>query len=411
MRLIMVLLAAVLGGCAAAPAPQVAPSPAAAEIFAQRYPLSPQQRATTSSSIYLGNLDARIEVLDDQLQRGDNPAVRGSLAAALLLRFRIIGRVADGERALELAAQAASAAPDLPDLQLVHAAALSAFHRFAQAEVALSRAQAAGADASVLARLRRDVWMAQGRYDRLQDDFARSGEPVADFYELAHRADLRLMQGDLEGASRWYRTAQDFYHDVDPLPLAWLYAQQGIALLRHGRCDQAQPFFEAAYQRLPEYYLASEHLAECEARLGNVERARELYHAVIAQTGNPEFVAALADLEHAAGQAERAAAARKDAEDAYRVLLARQRAAYAQHAAEFLLDIGKSDEALLLARDNLVLRQDVGSLILMASAAAAAGQPAEACAAVRRARATGLQPPEIGEIAEIELTCKVTATR
>jgi tetratricopeptide (TPR) repeat protein len=313
--------------------------------------------------------------------------------------------------ALELAARAARAAPDLPDLHLVHAAALSAFHRFAEAEEALARAQVAGGSENVLARLRRDVWMAQGRYDRLQDDFARSGEPVGDFYELAHRADLRLMQGDLQGASHWYRAAQDLYHDVDPLPLAWLYSQQGIALLRHGRFEQAKPFFEAAYQRLPDYYLASEHLAECEAQLGNAGRARELYRAVIAQTGNPEFMAALADLEEQAGNAEIAAAARKDAEDAYRALLDRQRAAYAQHAAEFLLDVGRADEALALARDNLVLRQDVGSLILMASAAAAAGQSVEACSAARRARATGLQPPELGEIAGIETTCKASATR
>jgi tetratricopeptide (TPR) repeat protein len=228
---------------------------------------------------------------------------------------------------------------------------------------------------------------------------------------LAHRADLRLMQGDLEGASHWYRTAQDFYHDVDPLPLAWLYSQQGIALLRHGRYDLAKPFFEAAYQRLPDYFLASEHLAECEAQLGNIDRARELYRAVIAQTGNPEFIAALADLEQQAGNPDAAAAARKAAEVGYRALLDRQRAAYAQHAAEFLLDIGKADEALLLARDNLALRKDIGSLILMVKAAAAGGQHAEACAAAAQARATGLEPPELGEIAEIENSCKSLAAR
>jgi tetratricopeptide (TPR) repeat protein len=184
-----------------------------------------------------------------------------------------------------------------------------------------------------------------------------------------------------------------------------LYTQQGIALLRHGRVAQAKPFFEAAYQRLPDYYLASEHLAECEAQLGNTGRARELYRAVIAQTGNPEFMAALADLEEQMGNAEIAAATREDAEDGYRALLHRQHAAYAQHAAEFLLDAGKADEALALARDNLALRQDVGSLILIARAAAAAGHPAEACAAAARVRASGLAPPEIGEIAAIEVSC------
>lgn len=407
MRYLILLLLVLLGACAGAPAPAPsnAASPPTTEYFALRYPLTPEQRATTSSDIYLGNLSARIEVLDAQLQRADDAGVRGSLAGALLLRFRIVGRLADGERALDLAATAAVAAPDIPELHLLHAAALSAFHRFGDAEQALARAQATGAAEQNLKSLRRDLWMAQGHYDRLHDDFEHSEEPVADFYELAHRADLRLMQGDLQGASRWYRTAQDFYQDVDPLPLAWLYSQQGIALLRHGHYAQAKVFFAAAHQRLPEYALATEHLAECEGKLGHVDQARELYRAVIAQTDNPEFIAALADLEDQAGNPKLAAAAREEALAGYRALLARQRAAYAQHAAEFLLDIGQRDEALALARENLALRQDIGSLILLARSADAAGERDEACAAAARVQATGLKPPELAEIASLSLSC------
>ena len=407
MRNLILLLAVLLGGCAGAPvpAPKTAAPSSATDYFALRYPLTPEQRATTSSGIYLGNLNARIEVLDAQLQRAGDASVRGNLAGALLLRFRILGRLADGERALDLAAAAAAAAPDIPDLQLVNAAALSAFHRFADAEQALTRAQAAGAAEQNLKSVRRDLWMAQGHYDRLHEDFEHSDEPVADFYELAHRADLRLMQGDLDGASRWYRTAQDFYQDVDPLPLAWLYSQQGIALLRHGHYAQARTFFAAAHQRLPEYALATEHLAECEWKLGNVEAARELYRAVIAQTDNPEFMAALADLEDAADNTSIAATERDNARAGYRGLLARHRAAYAQHAAEFMLGIGENDEALALARENIELRQDIGSLILLARSAEAAGEHGEACAAAARAQATGLKPPELAEIAPLSLSC------
>lgn len=407
MRCLMLLLAVLLGGCAGAPAPvpkTAAPS-SATDYFALRYPLTPEQRATTSSEIYLGNLSARIEVLDAQRQRADDAGVRGSLAGALLLRFRILGRLADGERALDLAASAAAAAPEIPELHLLNAAALSAFHRFGDAEQALARAQAAGAAPHNLQSVRRDLYMAQGRYDQLREDFEHSDEPVADFYELAHRADLRLMQGDLEGASRWYRTAQDFYQDVDPLPLAWLYSQQGIALLRHGHYAQARTFFAAAHQRLPEYYLASEHLAECDRQLGQLDQARQLYQAVISQTQNPEFMAALADLEDQAGNSAAAAAARQEARAGYEELLSRHRAAYAQHAAEFLLGIGEHDQALVLARENLVLRQDIGSLILLARSAEAAGAHDEACTAAARAKATGLKPPELTGIQPLIAAC------
>lgn len=411
MRSLILLLAVLLGGCAGAPAPapENPASPAATDFFALRYPLTAEQRATTSSGIYLGNLDARIDVLQAQLQGAADASVRGNLAGALLLRFRILGRLTDGERALELAAAAAAAAPEIPELHLVNAAALSAFHRFSDAEQALMQAQTAGAAEQNLKSVRRDLWMAQGRYELLREDFEHSDEPVADFYELAHRADLRLMQGDLDGASRWYRTAQDFYQDVDPLPLAWLYSQQGIALLRHGHYAQARTFFAAAHQRLPEYYLATEHLAECDTQLGQLDQARQLYQAVIRQTQNPEFMAALADLEDHAGNSAAAAAARQNARAGYDALLARHHAAYAQHAAEFLLDIGEHDEALVLARENLVLRQDVGSLILLARSAEAAGAHDEACAAAARAQATGLKPPELEEIAPLSLSCSAPA--
>lgn len=409
MRYLIFVAAAFLGACASAPAPlSVVAAPDSIGVFGARYPLSMAQRATTDATIYLGNLDAKIAVLEAELARTPTANTRATLAGALLTRFRIVGRLDDGERALTLSGEAALDAADQPDVHRVHASALSAFHLFADAERALAQAQAAGASAPSLAPVRRDLSMAQGQYDALRGDFEHSAEPVADFSELAHRADLRLMLGDLNGATRWYRTAQDFANDVDPLPLAWLYTQQGIALLRAGDTAQAKRFFESAHTRLPQYVLATEHLAECEAELGNTQRARELYQGVIAQTDNPEFMAALARLEEDDGHAVAAASARQQAERGYRDLLARHRPAYAQHAAEFLLSIGKTEEALALARENLAIRADYASLSLLARAADAAGARSESCAAIARVRATGLNPPEAAAILALGHQCPQT---
>ncbi len=399
-------LVAALGACAHAPTPDQAieTDPIA---NSGGYPLSVQQRATTSADIYLGNLQARIEVLDQQLASTASATVQAQLAAALLLRFRILGQLADGERGLALATSASQLDPELADAQLILASALSTFHRFDDAMAALERAGLAGADAARLATTRRDLLMAQGRYQELAEDFARSAEPVADFYELAHRADLRLLQGDPAGASQWYRAAQDLYQDVDPLPLAWLYVQQGIALLRHDQIAPAREFFAAAHARLPQYALATEHLAECEFLLGRLDRARELYAAVIGQTDNPEYRAALARLEEAAGHPDRAQAERELASRGYRDLLQRHWAAYAQHAAEYFLDIGDVDSAWTLAQENLRLRADLGSLILYAQAAEQSGQPRQACTALARIRGTGLQVPELDQLTPLQSTCAI----
>ena len=397
-------LAAMLCACAPIPAPHTSDD-TKPTLPSGTYPLSTRQRVTTSEDIYLGNLQARIEVLDQQLASTSSASLQAQLAAALLLRFRVLGQLGDGERGLALAMSAGQQDPDLADAQLILASALSTFHRFNEAMVALARAEQAGADQASLTITRRDLLMAQGRYEALAEDFARSAEPVADFYELAHRADLRLLQGDPAGASQWYRAAQDLYQDVDPLPLAWLYVQQGIALLRHGQITQARVFFAAAHARLPHYALATEHLAECEFLLGHHDRARQLYVAVIEQTDNPEYRAALARLEDAAGHPDRAQAERERASRGYRDLLQRHRAAYAQHAAEFFLDIGDVDSAWSLAQENLQLRADLGSLILYAQAAEQYGQPRRACAALVRIQDSGLQPPELDDLTLLQGRC------
>ena len=387
-------LAILLGACASAPRGD-STAPAAKVPL----PVSTAARVTTSADIYLGNLDSRIASLGRMV---DAPGARATLAASLHARFRILGRIADGEAALAEARRGVHAAPDDAAAQRVLAAAAMSFHRFDEAAAALDAAEVLGAD---VAGLRRDLWMARGRYDLLQTDFQASNQPVGDFQELAHRADLRLMLGDPAGAFRWYRAAQDLYPDVDPYPLAWLHTQQGIALLRLGNCNQARPFLAAALARLPQYYLAAEHLAECEATLGELAAARTRYRAVLAQTGNPEFAAALADVEEALGHRAAARTAREQARAGYAQLLRDHPDAYAQHAAEFFLERGEASVALSLAQQNIRLRQDVGSRILLARAAAAAGDHPLACLSVEKARASGLQPPELAELESIERDC------
>lgn len=368
------------------------PVPPSSEEATGGYPASTRQRVTTSADLYIGNLEARVQELERRA--GADDRARVELAATLLLRAQILGGLEDAPRALELA-RAASVADGGAVAEQVLAAAATALHHFDEAAAALQRAEAQGADTGPA---RRDLALALGRYDELGAEFRRASEPSADFRELAFRADLRLLAGDPGGATLWYRSAQDLYHDVDPLPLAWLYTQQGIALLRHGDCAAARVFFAAAVARLPQYYLAAEHLAECEAALGDLESARSRYLAVIAQTGNPEFMAALADVEAARGDGAAAQRLRAQADHGFQRLLASQPAAWGQHAAEFYLDIGRSDDAHALALANARLRQDLGSLILLARTAAAVGDLELACRQRAQVLATGLRPPELAEL-------------
>lgn len=385
------------------------PSPAGAavpaDLLARLWPVSTEFYPTTSGEIYLGNLDSRITAMQSRLDAGQTERSE-ALAGALYHRYKVVGRIEDAERAFALLERRAAEDALSPEGMVLYATALSGLHRFDAAKHWLSQAHAQGADARRLHGVAMDIAVARGDYGALRDELAHSLEPADDFYLLAHRADLRLLQGDLAGASHQYLAAQTVYRDVNPVPLAWLHVQMGIALLRSGEVSQARRFFERAVERLPGYYLAEEHLAECEAALGATDAARRRYQRVIEQTGNPEFIAALAALERKAGRRREADRLQEEALRGYEASLERHPDAFGQHAAEFLLEIGQAERADALARANLRLRQDVGSWILQASTALAAGDTARACAARNAAVATALLPPELAEVDALAPRCR-----
>jgi hypothetical protein len=408
-----ILLTALLAGCAVSPdstplsdARPEAPGELALEAprAEEIWPISTRYYRTTSAEIYLGNLDARVATLERRVQAGHRDRAE-ALASQLYHRYKLRGRLQDADRATALLAEHAAQGWLSPGGMVLYAIALSGLHRFDEADQWLQRAREAGAKPEEWRDVAADILVARGDYRALATDIEASAEPTADFYALAHRADLRLLQGDLAGAERHYLAAQALYRDSSPVPLAWLHTQMGIGYLRFGRIEDARRFFAAAVERLPGYYLAEEHLAECETQLGQFDAARERYLQVIEQTGNPEFSAALAGLEREAGNLQRAEQLVAEAKQGYEALLARLPGAYAQHAAEFYIETGDAKRAYTLARKNAELRSDVGSMILLANAAHAAGEIEAACKARKAALAPGFAPPEVAELEPLEPEC------
>ena len=369
------------------------------------WPATPAALETTSGEVYLGNLDGRIETLQRVLDASPRPPLQVALAGALYHRYRITAVLADAESAAALLDLAIAQAPhDVQALRL-RATVHAGFHRFAEASSDLEAAQSAGADAASLAEARREIALATGRYAALAGPLADSTRPDGGLYELAFRGNLRLLQGDLAGAGAQFERAQAQATDSSPVPLAWLHLQQGIALLRAGKPEEANRWFRAARERLPEYTLATEHLAETEVALGRLDAARPLYQEVIARTGSPEFLHALAKLEARAGNDAQARRLAARADAAWSVWLARHPGAFAQHAVPYYLDRGQPAKALQLARDNVALRQDVLSWILLARAAQASGDAATACQAGEMARRTGMNPPEMEDVEAGDASC------
>jgi len=381
-------------------------SPLPTVLRLSTYPATSKQLATTSASIYLSNLDARIAQLENNYAEQPRADLGQALAMSLGHRSRIIGGLNDSIRAGEILAEQVRKDPEHGPLLLSYASWLARFHLFDLADETLHRITSSNALLSgPITDMTAEIDLAMGRYRQLGASFWQTEQPgSADPYALAARANAAVLQGNLDLASRLYFEAQSRYRDVGPFPLAWLHTQQGIALLRFGHYDEAARFFRAARERLPQYYLATEHLAECLVEAGDLDAARDLYMEVIAQTGNPEFIAALAGLERVAGREQSAQRWQQQADLGYQALLKRYPEAYAEHAAEFYLEIGDLDQATALAERNLQLRQNVGSRLLRAEVALAAKDRALACEQLELALATGLKPPELSRLSH-RLSC------
>ena len=369
------------------------------------YPLRQAQRPTTDAAVYVGNLRGRLEALDRRADR-DSGALLTMRASTTFELYQIEGRLVLLDRAAALAKAAVTADPGVADAWLIHAQIQAHLHAFDGALHALGRSEALKAPQREVARLRTEIAAALGNL--AADEHAAGPRTLANASDAIVAAHVCVQMGNLQCASELFHQAQFLDNDPSPLPLAWLHTQQGVTLLRFGHPEAAIPFFRAALERLPGYYVANEHLAECLGLIGAYDEARSHYEQVIAQTSHPEYMAGYAGMLRQAGDQDAASEWQQRATDGYARLLESAPAAYAGHAIGFYLEAGNSSKALNLAERNIAIRQDVGSWLLLAEARVAAGQCDGAVQALAKAKATGWRPPEFAAATAAVNACSGT---
>lgn len=349
-------------------------------------PEGPMTVRSTSPAIYLRNFEGRKVVIDQRLAKNPNGAtVLSQLATWHMEKQLLDGDPTHANAALAALDKAIKHSPASPALRLRRAGVLGHLHRFADAQADLEVALKANPTNPSARRALGKVLENRGQYAAAKPHLAvPPSRPT--YRDLGESAGRIFKTGDVDRADRTLRIAAATYRDVHPIPLAWIDLQRGLLRLRTGRWAEARRFFEAAYNRLPQYYLVAEHLAEVEAKLGNHARALELYDAVIAQTKQPEFMAARAGVLADMGRAAEAKAALAEADARWDALLKAHGSAYAAHAIGFWLDdLPNPAKARKWADANLKLRRDAESLVMAARAHAATGDKAGARAMLEEA--------------------------
>lgn len=371
-----------------------------ATLMLVNYPLSMSDRPTTAAASAMAHLEGRLSL------PVSTPGQSIAHAGLLYQRYQITGRMADLDAAYASAKTLASAENAGDDAHLLWPTLAAYMHEFSEAKASLAKLSPAQDDAKAALLIQIKTARGQGRAPVFTTALANGAE----FADLVQRAGHCVDMGDLDCATQNYHQAQFVYSDSAPFPLAWLHTQQGIALLRFGFSEWALRFFDAALARMPGYFLAAEHRAECLASTGQLVAARAEYLSIIAQTGgeqagNPEFMAALAAVEGELENQPEMLRWQNLARQGFAARLVKYPNAYAQHAVDFYLQINDLARAERLALQNLQLRQDVGSYVLLAEVALAKPDAKQFCEAYQNAVKTGLMPPELMAMRAQALVC------
>ena len=331
------------------------------------------ERPLTNGAIAVLNLDAQIEAVEPQLRLGRaSIEVRVGLIELMSLRGLMLGRIADYERAEEIAEHLVRDVPTDARALGARAHTRATFHRFNDALTDVDRTERLSLDTETANGERAAIFQALGRYDEALALREEAVQRRASFENLAALVGLHAERGEIDAAEQRYAESRGHYRGVSPFPLALLDFQMGRMWMDENRLHDARRSFDAAWRRVPAYAQAQGHLGEVEAQLGDTNSAIASLHPLAASSDDPDYAAQLARILGEVGRDAESRYWRSLAAERYDELLAKHPEAFADHAAEFWLAAGADpDKALKWAQTNVEVRNTPRARGLLAQAVAA----------------------------------------
>jgi len=315
---------------------------------------------TTSGPIAVANLTAQIDGLTAQLHTARSTRVGPTLLTLpgttlvdlLLLRGQVLGRIADYERATDVAEALVHDAPHDSAAHLARARTRSTFHRFPEALADLDTAERHGAAHAELAAERAAILQATGCHAEALAMRQTAGQRRPDITTLGALAVLKAERGEVTEAERLFTAARRHHRGVSPFPVAELDLRHGLMWLGERDLPAARAWFDAAARRVPAYTPAVGHLAEVDAALGDLEAAVGRLRPLALSSDDPEYAANLAGVLDNAGQPLEAEHWRSRAAARYDELVRRHPEAFQDHAVGFWSTVGGDPQRALRFNDR-----------------------------------------------------------
>ena len=278
---------------------------------------------------------------------------------------------------------------------MAHARLHFTLHRLRAASDALDACPSGVAPAE-MAALRADIAFYTGRYQEAEAVYRALVNQVGLSQHYIRLALYRNKTGQPGEAAALLEAAEKRYHGVSATTKAWLKLQRGLLALDRGRFDEALAMYRAASDALPGWWLIDEHIAEVKRLSGDAAGAKSIYESVIARTGSPEFMDALASIKGGEGLRDDAIALRQRARAIYDARLRQFPEAAAGHALDhFLQERSDPATALALAQRNFATRPYGDAAIALARAWMQNGEPGRAATLLESQIARGWDTAEI----------------
>jgi tetratricopeptide (TPR) repeat protein len=296
-----------------------------------------EEPVTTGGSIAVVNLHARVDGLTARVPRAvpQAPADTLALIDLLILRGHVLGRIADYERAAELAGQLVRGTPDDGPALLARARTRAVFHRFVEALADLQAAEDRGLDRALLAADRAEFLQATGSRAEAGELHRAAARHRPGFATLGALAVFHAERGEIAEAERLFAAARHRYQGSSPFPIASLDYRRGLMWHAEDNLPAARTWFDASLRRVPAYAPALGHRAEIDTEVGDHQAAIDRLRPLASASDDPGYAATLARALAAAGDHREARQWHRRAAARYDELAGRHPQAFAEHAADF----------------------------------------------------------------------------
>lgn len=303
-----------------------------------------------------------------------------SIALDYMTRARLTGDYGDfakADRALARAFENASpgTGPFLTRARFNHTV-----HRVSRVVADLDALQYAvlrADEREAIEHLRAEVAFHSGRYDEARRRYTEALARERSTTALVGMAQLLWKTNNFPGAEALVREAAERAAREDVAMRAWVCLVRGTLENDRGRWDEALAAFREGQRLQPASWVFQEHVAEVLMWQGKLEESRLMYEDLVARTGDPEFVNALAEIAERQGKADDARRFIEQARAGYEERLRVLPEATAGHAIEFFL-ARAPERAVPIAELNRDARPGGEAQVKLAEAYLTAGRVADA---------------------------------